>query len=387
MTSEDMEKYRLLAAAKRRREARAWMRRWSVVTWQDFKEFTEVYVSPNGGESAFDEFMEIAQQEPGRGARFPSMVTDLEHMLRREIARTFRSLDNLSFVGSLDVGSDEDLPMYGHYNPTMLTGALREGAFVQVTGLPRQGKTGFACKLMEEWCKEEPTGHLITNIEFDPEPPRYHHVLGARDLFLAFADCLEGDVPFVWALDDAALAGTQRMDTVTSRAKRIGLVWRDVGKMKGRVIYVEQLAAAVPTIIETFSRMVVVCESPGVVSIETYDAQQRRKWGIHVQGFPKTGLAYDTRQRALFAADDINIQKLLDMISAFPQKDQTKAIREFLRTDMTPTPKEEPAWHGVVDALGDLTNADAAAQAGVSESSVAIYRRERRRRGQQQENR
>src|SRR3970282_2991358 len=101
MSTEDMEKYRILESDKRYRAADRWLDNFSAASWSEVRPFIRSYIPPD----KVKELLEMARE--AEIARSPPIkVMGLEDRLSEELAWGRALWDNFSLVGStLPAGS------------------------------------------------------------------------------------------------------------------------------------------------------------------------------------------------------------------------------------------------------------------------------------------
>src|SRR3989337_980653 len=221
MSTEDMEKYRILESDKRYRAADRWLDNFSAASWSEVRTFIRSYVPPD----KVKELLEMAREaEIARST--PIKVMGLEDRLSEELAWGRALRDNLSIVGST-------IPPGDYETQTMPWSYIKENVFLA----PFKGDGGD------------------------------RSVSAMSDLLRGIAAALADDRKWLWVLDEAGLVWL-RAEAMTIRARGLEKFARIVPQLGGSFIYIEQRIEGVPTVITDFAESHVFCTSPGYVTVD-----------------------------------------------------------------------------------------------------------------------
>src|SRR3989304_751997 len=218
MSTEDMEKYRILESDKRYRAADRWLDNFSAASWSEVRTFIRSYVPPD----KVKELLEMARE--AEIARSPPIkVMGLEDRLSEELAWGRALRDNLSIVGStIPPGDYETQTMPWSYikEHVFLAPFKGDGGYLTITGKPRKGKTGCGCLYCQMWLTYNPGTEVLTNIplqDSDKPPLGVRSVSAMSDLLRGIAAALADDRKWLWVLDEAGLVWL-RAEAMTIRA-------------------------------------------------------------------------------------------------------------------------------------------------------------------------
>ena len=346
MPSEDMEKLRILESRRNYEAADVWLRNFNEATWEELRTFVTSYCPPDN--EMMDLFQKMRRWEAEGVARpidVPKESTPsgfLEDELRFVSAR-FRSarLDNLSFVGStIPPLSYTEALSWRTISPDYFLAPFRDrkvsGGFLTVTGPPRSGKTGIACKIDEYWLDAFPGTEVLTNVPLERPVDGVRPVTNERLLFAGIADALIEGRRWNWTFDEPTLSKYGRGDAATSKAKNIDRFARVIPKYGGSFIYIEQREKGVPTVIEDFAQSRIWCSQPGQVMADL----PWKKMPIRSVPKPKR-IRYRTGQAGYFEIDPafdwdglfraLRFDPILDIVEVDDTKLTGQRILKFLQ--------------------------------------------------------
>lgn len=273
MTSEDMEKFRLIETKKTYRPT---IRDWLVgnfkgATWDQVRIFIFSFTPP-GRELAH--LLQLIRQWESEGKQ-PYQVREtptgyLQDDLLLAAAHYRTQLDHLSWVGSIVPPEDEtETVAWSALSPRYFLSPFNSekvsGGFLTVTGRPRMGKTGIGGNYAELWHDEYPESEVLTNIPLEKPVPWIRPVSDTVALFHAVGDALIANRRWIWIFDEPSLSGWMKMDAQSNRAKNLERFARIVPKLQGSLLYIEQRTEGIPTILQDFAQSHIVCTSPGNV--------------------------------------------------------------------------------------------------------------------------
>jgi len=327
MSTEDMEKYRILESDKRYRAADRWLDNFSAASWSEVRTFIRSYVPPD----KVRELLEMARD--AEIARSPPIkVMGLEDRLSEELAWGRALRDNLSIVGStIPPGDYETQTMPWSYikEHVFLAPFKGDGGYLTITGKPRKGKTGCGCLYCQMWLAYNPGTEVLTNIplqDSDKPPVGVRSVSAMSDLLRGIAAALADDRKWLWVLDEAGLVWL-RAEAMTIRARGLEKFARIVPKLGGSFIYIEQRIEGVPTVIVDFAESHVFCTSPGYVIVDLPGLNS----GLRDVPRPDM-MKYRSGETGYFEVD-IDMDKLLRALPERGHKTQSERILAFLEAD------------------------------------------------------
>lgn len=319
--SED-DRQRVLLATERMGEFLDMMERWSQLTWREVERIVTVGVSSSSDKRRM---LATIQKLEGQGVAAPCLVHNFREELLNSISSTFQHVDKfgLSALGAMLFKPSRAME-WGDYREAVLVDNFDEGQFGYINGNPRVGKTSLAVEMIRIWLEDE-RHEAFGNIAIMSPPGRYHYVKNCKTLLLAIANMPEGSVGLFF-LDEGAVSGFAKQDAATRRAKDVTRLLRVIGKLHFSLVYVEQVASAVPTIIQTFSTNRYFVHAHGVISI---DLTGPKKWfSTKVRAFPKARLEFDSRDLTMFNTNDVALDGLFAALGGVV--DQKGAIKAFL---------------------------------------------------------
>lgn len=290
------------------------MRRFETLTWDDV---TDIVTSGVWDAKEKDALLGLCAEHRNNG-NLPASVKNLDIRLRAAIAPSFRLASGIGGIGSMVFDSEYEYDSYHVYNQDMISDAFSEGTFARLSGPPRQGKTNFACVLMEHYSKK---GEIFTNIFMEKPVRGIKHVNGMRELLTAICNTKHR---FLFILDEGVVSGYGKPDATTKHQRHIDKFLRLIGKLRGNVLYIDQREMSAPNVVMEWSRLWFRAIKPGTMYIQLDDYFKKT-----VKDFPETHLPYRTRDLPSFEVD-VDMEKLFPLLGG--SDEPTKTILEFIKS-------------------------------------------------------
>jgi hypothetical protein len=271
MSSEEIEKFRVIESRKNYEAADVMLRNFKTATWDECRTFVRSFLPP-GDEMLrlFQDFRhwESRNMEPWQVTETPS--GNLEDDLSVGMAQFRSTLDSLSLVGSTirPQGYTESLS-WNILSPDFFLEPFTErntsGGFLTITGPPRRGKSGVACLYAQMWLREFPETEVLTNVPLEKMTDHVRPVTEIYGLLQAVGDALIAKRRWLWTYDEPSLSGWMKSDAQSGRSKNLERFARIIPKLGGSFIYIEQRKEGVPTTISDFAQAHIHCSNPGSV--------------------------------------------------------------------------------------------------------------------------
>jgi len=324
MTTEDIQKFKILASEERFRAGLRWLADFDRVSWGEVRDFVSSFVIP--GEE-FRAFLAIARKNQENGGKRPGDIPGLADELRIEMARKWCSLDPLSIVGaSVPPLSEGDSFPWSLLSPAYFLGPFSgDGGYLTITGRPRSGKTGIACLLGEIWLDEHPGTQVLTNVPLDGKIlSGLRPITGMLDLLDGVADALEAERKWLWILDEGGLVWL-RAEAMKTSSRGLEKFARIVPKLQGSLIYVEQRIEGVPSVLRDFAQSHFFCDRPGFALADLPGNRTT------VRSIPRPKRFRYRSEETGFFESDANVETLLSHLPERSGKTQAERIRAFVK--------------------------------------------------------
>ena len=310
----------VLTSTERMTQALNFLRRFSVVSYEDVEDFITVGV---WNEPEQEVFFNILDEARAGGIAFPYLIPNLRTRLRIAVSRSFHMIDRvggISGLGSMVFEPERGATPFKVYNSKMFSVNFEEGEFGRISGVPGSGKTNAACRLLiEEYVR--PNRLVFTNImpttygeDGSPEypDPNVVYSMNVKELFINIAERGK-DSKWIFILDEGGLVYS-KPDAATRSAKDLDKLARVIRKLHGSFVVIEQRPDSIPTIIQEFSTVLFYCEKPpGIVNVELKGPVIAHR--ARIKDVPKTTLPFDTYDIAYFSVSGVNIPAVFEAIS------------------------------------------------------------------------
>ena len=308
MTSDDMEKYRILHSQKADETA-------NKVLWQVFdpspdhqivREWITSYGMPDGSMAGLLKILRDAETKKTPPREIPVDDDGLAFLDRLMISKrqAWANMDDLSEGGSKTAptghgGGSLSFRTVAGRPGEMFLDALEttkeSGGYLGIHGGPRMGKTGMALSIGRFAVNAYPGTEFVTNAPVpDGRAKGIVYVETIMDLFRRIADAREVGRRWWWGLEEASLGGLVRSRGSSGFVIDFQRFVRIVPKLGGSLIVDEHREEDVPSVLAAFIQSRVTCVRPGfiLVNLPGY------RGAIH--GVPKPDVEYESGQPAPF---------------------------------------------------------------------------------------
>lgn len=348
MSSEDMEKFRLIEAKKVYRPAiRDWLiGNFKSASWDQVRIFLSTFAPADDPRDTLSKLLRDCRRWEAEGKQ-PWQIKDeergyfLQDDLLVALARGRGQLDHLSQIGSFVPPEDEtETISWSTLSPLFLLSPFNaekvSGGFLTVTGRPRVGKTGVGCDYAELWHDAYPDTEVLNNFPLERSVSWMRPATDLISLFQGISDALVAERRWLWGFDEPSLSGWMKMDAQSNRAKNLDRFARIVPKLQGSLLYIEQRIEGVPTVLQDFAQSHIACTSPGNI-IADLPGQK-----ISIRAVPKPRVAaYRTGEAGYFDLQEdfdwqglfkaLRYQPELLVIEAAKPATQGERIKAFLK--------------------------------------------------------
>jgi len=340
-------------ATQKSKEGEAWFESWQETDWDEYTRWVSVNVlSTLTQRGLLNVVTKMRERYP-----MPYHVPGLE--FRTRIAwRESLNTPSIYALSSMRPQRDADAEKWATVNLQTLVLPYSEGMIGRISGVMGAGKTNLSLVLAGLWLDRWPTHEIVTNIPTEirriPEPDRYEERIHYADTLsrtLAWGiDLAERRRRWIWVFDELANAGWLKSTATSNVSKDMATFVRNIRKIGGNMIVIDQLASGFPSIVQEFADFGAVyeCYKPVGIVKATVHLENGHRWSKRAVNFPKSVIPFETYNQSALRID-FRIPDLLRRVNdaGRNRKDQLRAMREFLQdinvplSEPTETAKEE----------------------------------------------